>query len=94
MFIMALGSPLKGHNRLFTAPPGEEERVQAIEVFDNGSCLVTCWELSDEEIETIVKTKKIYASFWSRSLAPHYIGSESLVRMVISDFGSPLPKQE
>lgn len=91
---MAWGTTLKGHNRVFTAPPGEEERVQSIEVFDNGTCLVTAWELSDAEIEDIVKSKRVYLSIHARGLPPHFIGSEGLVRMLTSDYGTPLPKQE
>ena len=91
---MGYGSQVRGHNRTFTAPPGEEDRCQAIDVFDNGTCIVAAWEMTDEEIEQIVRTKKVYVSFWSRSICPHYVGSENLTRMVVSDFGRPLPKQE
>lgn len=91
---MGFGAPLKGHNRVFTAPRGEEERVQSLEVFDNGTCLVAAWELTDEEILAITKSKRIYISMWTRGLPPHFVGSESLVRMLTSDFGQPLPKQE
>lgn len=88
---MAHAVDFKGSNFAFTAPPGEEERVGTLHVFRNGQCIVSCWELTDAEIEEIVRTRKVFHSVWSDGprpmVFPIFIGSESVVRSVVVDFG-------
>lgn len=48
-------------NVVMKAPPGEEENVFDMPAFRDKGNIVSCWELTDEEVEEIVKTKRIYA---------------------------------
>ena len=85
---MAAAVDFRGSNFTFMPPKGEEHRVGTLPVFRNGTCIVSCWELSEEEIAEIVKTKKVFLSSWSGlSMFPAFVGSESVVRSVVVDFG-------
>lgn len=48
--------------------------------FDIDGCPVveSCFELSDEDIEMILKTRKIYFSIYGTTHPPIYIGVESI----------------
>lgn len=85
---MAHGIPFKGANIFFGPPPGKEDAINGIAAFTNGVCVVSCWELTDEEIAEIVKTKQIWCSVMSgQTMYPHYVGTESVVRELNADYG-------
>lgn len=85
---MAAGIDFKGTNRRFRAPEGDEETIGSIDVFDNGSCMITAWQLTAEELAEINKSGTVYLSMLSSpNLVPHFVGSESTVRMVAADYG-------
>lgn len=91
---MAHGVNFKGANRAYGPPPGvSEKQCRTLHVFDNGPCKVSCWELTDEEIEEIVRTRRVFLSLWAGGLPPALVGSESVVRGVVVDYG-PVWKQE
>lgn len=78
----------EGFNHSLGAPPGREETVQPLPVFRNGACCVSAWELTDEELVEIIKSKRVFLSvFFGSSQPPVYVGSESSVRYVVSDYG-------
>lgn len=78
----------EGSNKVYGPPKGEEERVGSLHVFFNGSCIVSAHELSDDEIEEIVRTRRVFLSIWSGgTLFPLFVGAESVVRSVVVDFG-------
>jgi hypothetical protein len=67
---------------------GESEDVGDLRVFRNGICCVSCWELSDEELAEIVRTKRVFISVFSgASQPPVYVGAEEQVRSVVIDYG-------
>lgn len=39
----------------------------------------TCWELTDEEVEQVVKDKRVYLYIMGRSVPPLYMTTESNV---------------
>lgn len=85
---MAHGINFAGSNKVFAAPPGRDD-VQDLHVFVNGACIVSCWEPTDAEIEEIVRTRKIFlSSFSGNTLFPVFLGSESVVRSVVVDYGA------
>ncbi|MDN3278803.1 hypothetical protein QWJ07_31390 [Frankia sp. RB7] len=87
---MANGVKFVGANRAYGPPHGvTEEQCSTLHVFSNGACLVSCWEFTDEEIAEIVRTRRAFLSVWSgRTLFPVFVGSESVTRGVVADFGA------
>lgn len=84
---MGLPAIFEGANKIFTAPPGRDD-VQSLPTFVNGTCIVSSWELSDAEIEEIVRTRRVFLSVFSGDvLYPVYVGAESTVRGVVVDYG-------
>ena len=76
-----------GCNKLYRAPEGRDD-VGDLAVFSNGNCIVSGWELTDAEIEEIVRTRRVFLSSMSGStLFPQFVGSESVVRSVVCDYG-------
>lgn len=95
---MAQAIDFPGSNFVFGPPPGEGDRCSSLHVFRNGACIVSCWKLTQEEIDEIVKSGCVWLSNWSDNaqmtpegprpvLFPQFLGSESVVRSVVVDFG-------
>lgn len=69
------------------APEGSEN-VSDLHTFSNGVCSVSCWELTDEDMEEIIRTRRVFCSVFSgRSQPPIFVGSESEVRDLCADYG-------
>jgi hypothetical protein len=84
---MASGTDFPGSNAVLGAPKGVEN-VIPLSVFRNGVCCVSCWQLSDEELVEIIKTRRVYLSvFWGDTQPPVFLGSETAVRDMIADYG-------
>ncbi|MDZ7893862.1 MAG: hypothetical protein U5M50_02200 [Sphingobium sp.] len=84
---MAQGVDFKGSNKVYRAPEGRDD-VHDLHVFVNGRCIVSAWELSDEEIGEIVRSRRVFLSSFSGDvLFPVFVGSESVVRSVVVDYG-------
>lgn len=84
---MARGVKFAGANKVYAAPPGRDD-VSDLHVFANGNCIVSAWELSDSEIEEIVRTRRVFlSSFSGDTLFPVFVGAESAVRSVVVDYG-------
>jgi hypothetical protein len=77
-----------GHNRTLAAPKGEEN-VQPLPIFGNGTCCVSCWQLSAEELAEVIESGgKVFISiFMGKTLPPVFVGSESTTRGLIADYG-------
>jgi len=90
---MGSGIGFIGCNRIFKAPPGEEERVVPLAVHDNGTNITVCWELTQDELKQINEKGRVFVTFWSRGLSPHFVGSEDTVRQFIADNGA-FPKSK
>jgi hypothetical protein len=84
-----MGTPVafEGAN-VILQPPSGSENIAPLPIFRNGTCCVSCWELSDEEIAEIVKSRRVYLSvFFGKTQPPVFVGCESQVRDVIADYG-------
>lgn len=89
-------------NAAYAPPPGvSEDQCSTLHVFRNKHCIVSCWELTPEELKEIARTGRVFLSVWSAGqLAPTLVGSESVVHAVVADFGAvwkfddPLSKTE
>lgn len=86
---MGKGVAFEGANVVYNPPAGvPDDQCSAAHVFRNGKDLVTCWELSDEELADVIRTKRVWFTMQSgRTLFPHFIGSERTVHALIVDSG-------
>lgn len=78
-----------GSNFTFTAPPDRED-VRDLHTFrqPEGPCNVSCWELRPAELDEINRTGKVFLSVMSgMRFYPAFLGSESVVRSVVVDYG-------
>lgn len=85
---MAQACFFEGANGKRTAPAESEETVSDLHVFANGMCCISCWELSEEELAEILRTKRIYLSVFSGiTQPPVFVGGEGETRSVVQDYG-------
>jgi hypothetical protein len=90
-----MGSPVTfpGVNRRFGPPPGREEDVGTLETFSNGTHQVSAWRMTDAEIDEIVRTRQVFMSCMTGDgMVPIFVGSESVVRGIIVDYGPVWPR--
>lgn len=52
--------------RLITFIPGEDDKSPAVQV----PAIVSCWELSDEEMAEVMKTRKVYVKILGTNIFP------------------------
>lgn len=48
------------HNRVLGAPQGQEENVKPLHIFTNEVECISCWEVDEDELAEINKTKQVY----------------------------------
>lgn len=85
---MAQPVEFHGQNGVLGVQKESEHNVDPLPVFRNGRSCISCWELSDAEMEEIIKTKRVYVSvFYGLTQPPIFIGSETNVRAVNADYG-------
>lgn len=90
---MATAVDFEGTNIQLNPPNGRDD-VAPLRAFTNGNCVVSCWELSDEEFETIRRTRKVFVSqFSGNTIYPTFIGDATSVRDVVSGYGKTIPQQ-
>lgn len=70
-------------------PPAGSENVQPLPIFRNGTCCVSCWQLTEEELaEIIASGGKVFVSIFSGATQPPvFVGSENSTRGLIADYG-------
>lgn len=86
---MAHAIDFPGSNFTFTAPPGRDD-VSDLHTFrqPNGPSNVSCWQLTPEELAEVNRTGCIWLSVMSgRAFFPTFVGSESVCRSVVVDYG-------
>lgn len=68
----------KGQNIVFGADQEQYNNLPAIYTGDDEGMVVTCWEVTDEDLEEIKKTRKIYLSqlTFNRPLQPLKVESK------------------
>ena len=93
---MARGVKFSGANGSLGAPTGDEDRVCSLPVFRNGTCVVSCWEFSEEEIQEIIKTKCIYLSLLSGiTMSPAIVlASKKEMSVFLLDYGKTFKEIE
>lgn len=86
-----MAHPIKfnGMNYELSKPKGMDDlQCSSLPVFRNEINCVSCWEFTDEEIQEIIKTKRIYVSLWSGfTQPPILLGTEDAIREAIADNG-------
>ncbi len=58
-------------NKILGRPPTMTvEECSSLHIYNHGGVCISCWELSEEELQEVIKTKKIYISVWSGTRQP------------------------
>lgn len=62
-------------NKVLTAPRGQEEEVFDLPVCqtaypDEQPCVISCWELSDEDIDNLIQTRQLWLSSYGHTHPP------------------------
>lgn len=87
---MANSIPWHGQNKRLVTPAGEDKaRIAELNIFNNGKCSVSCWQLTEAELVDIIQNggKVFVACLYGPSQPPLFVGSEDTVRDVVIDFG-------
>lgn len=97
---MAAGVNHPFTNFVFDAPPGREDEVGSLGVFITTNpertaitSVTTAWELDDEEIAEIVRTRKIMYNQMGGGLHAHYITSPEKMRDFVTMYGATWPRE-
>lgn len=87
-----MGTPIDFHGANVTLlPPAGDDTVAPLHAYRNGRTIVSCWQLSPEEIEEVIRSGgKVWLSIDGRLTAPPaFVGSEGAVRQLNADVGVP-----
>lgn len=91
---MSQGIDHPAWNFTFRAPSGEEDRVCDLRVYVTTNfnqtkitSITSCWELTDEEIQEVIRTKRIMMNVLGGGLSAHFIAPESVMRQFVTDYG-------
>lgn len=71
-------------NRVYSAEGCEDLPATVIEFTDNTTGVETCFELSPEEIEEVVKTGRIYITFEGHQIIPFLVNVSSFLESPVS----------
>lgn len=92
---MAEPHDFPGANVHAAPPRGFEEMIGWLHCFHNGSCVVSAWKPSPEELEALNRGESIFVSVMSGAhenghpiIHPTYVGTEEMVRPIVRDTGA------
>lgn len=84
---MARAVPFPGSNFYLGAPRGADN-VEGMPTFTNGNCSVSCWELTEDELAEVARSKRIFISVLSgKTQPPVFLAPESVMRGFLVDYG-------
>ena len=64
----------KEQNKVFTKPENmTDKECKSLPVLTDGKQSVSCWELTDEKLEEIKKTKKVYLGVLGQGHPPVFL---------------------
>lgn len=64
-------------NIIYTKPAGmSDEECSSLPVFQGEGQIISCWELSDEDIEKLKSTKKIWLHIWANGQPPVAVSTD------------------
>lgn len=89
---MAAPVDFPGSNVILRPPPGREGDVLPVHAWRNGRLVVTCWELSVDELRAIVDSGRLYVSVMGETMPPLYVGTREEVRALSADYPPALPR--
>jgi len=79
---MATGVGFEGANHVFQAPKGATDCVD-LQVYADGSQIISCWRLSKEELKQVTETGVVWVRINGSGMPPIYIGGEAM--MMVGD---------
>lgn len=90
---MAQAINFEGANFEFLAPPGRDDVLDLL-VFYNAitgavktPCIVSCWQLSEEERRAVATTGLVFLSILADGMPPVFIGSQMTVGELVRQYG-------
>lgn len=75
-----------GSNLNLLPASGDEETVNAMRAFTNGTHVVECWRLTPDELAEVAKTGCIWLAMVG-GVPPIIVGSKSTIRYFVADQG-------
>lgn len=76
---MAIPVFFQGSNAVLKAPPGQEDEVIPLPVLSDTTQVVSCWKLSEQEIEYIKEHGVVWLAIAGHTHAPVVIKGEAMV---------------
>lgn len=84
---MARAVDFPGSNFTFRAPEGRED-ICDLRTFINGTLVASAWELDDEELAEVIRTRRVFMSTMTGDrYFPTFVGSETQVRTMMVEYG-------
>lgn len=77
---MAKSVGFEGANEILLAPVGDDN-CSDLECFKDGHNTISCWRLSERELEEIAKTGVVWFAAVGNTHPPIYISGEALVNV-------------
>lgn len=67
--------PFHERERVLAPPTGKHDEIAGLRIvdatyYDGSPMMISCWQLSDEDLETIIKTRKIYHAVLGNTHSP------------------------
>lgn len=64
-------------NKTFTKPEGwTDEQCESLHVFQGEGQIISCWELSDLDLEKLKTTKRIWLHVWGEGQPPVLVSGD------------------
>ncbi len=68
----------KQTNKVFSKPPDmTDEECDQLAVYQDANQIISCWKLSDEKMEILIRTKKVWVYHSGNYLQPHALAVEN-----------------
>lgn len=78
----------RGSNSVLKGPSGRDD-VRDLPTFRNGVCCVSAWELTEEEMASVMETRTVFVSVLSgQTQPPVYVGDRHSVNQLAMAYGS------
>lgn len=76
---MADAVGFEGANEVYAAPPGREDEVHDLQVYEGADHTASCWRLTAEELAEVNRTGVVWVRIMGHSVVPFYVSGHALV---------------
>lgn len=75
----------EGNNTLYTKPEGmSDEECGSLPTHQEGNSIISCWELSEEDLKKVLVEKKIWLGVLSPVQPPVFLSAQEPLQVTIS----------